>query len=149
MIDYYNTVEGNNGTGFATELTAGTELNWLTYPAALNQVWVDSIRAINYTMFRQAIDRKRFTFPVGGRAAYVFDPDVIRHDDANGAGYARKAGETIPQQPYSVTRMRFFDDLNRYADRPLDRLRVADVLGDPKRLFAYDSIVLANDALPE
>ena len=46
MIDYFNTADGVNGTGFATELTVGTEVNWLTYPALLNQVWVDSTRFI-------------------------------------------------------------------------------------------------------
>ena len=148
-IDYYNTADALNGTGFATELTAGTEVNWLTFPAQLDQVWIDSIRAINYTMFRQAVDRKRFTYKVGGRAAYVFDPDVIRHDDANEAGYERQEGETIPQQPYRVTRMRFFSDLNRYADRRLDKVRVADILSGATDLRTYDSLVLANDALPE
>jgi hypothetical protein len=147
LIDYYNTADKLNGTGFATELTAGTEVNWLTYPPALNQVWVDSIRAINYTMFRQAIEPKTFTFPVGSKAAYLFDPEVIRNDDANGAGYKRKAGENIPQEPYRVTRMRFFDDLNGDADQPLAKLRVADVMkGD---LAKYESLVVANDALPE
>jgi hypothetical protein len=149
MIDYYNTATGNDGTGFATELTVGTEVNWLTYPALLNQVWVDSIRAINYTMFRHAVDPKRFTYAVGGRAAYLFDPRVIRHDDANGAGYQRQPAETIPQRPYSVTRMKFFEDLNRDADRPLDKVRVRELLTGVKDVRTYDSLVLANDALPE
>ncbi len=34
MIDYYNTANGVNGTGFATELTVGREVNWLAYPGA-------------------------------------------------------------------------------------------------------------------
>ena len=146
MIDHYNTADGLNGTGFATELTVGREVNWLTYPPQLNQVWVDSIRAINYTMFRQAIDRKRFTFPVGSRAAYVRDPKVIRHDDANGSGYERKAGETIPQKPYRVSRMKFFEDLNDDASRPLAQLRVGKARG---RLNRYETLVLAGDAMPE
>ncbi len=143
MIDYYNTAEGNDGTGFATELTVGTEVNWLTFPALLDQVWTDSIRAINYTMFKQAIDRRRFVFEVGGRAAYVFDPDVITHDDANGAGYARQPGEDIEQRPYRVTRMRFFRHLNRSARPKLHRVRVGDDLS------SFDSVILANDAMPE
>jgi hypothetical protein len=148
-IDYYNTADALDGTGFATELTAGTEVNWLTFPALLDQVWIDSIRAINYTMFKHAVDPKRFTYTVGGKAAYVFDPEVIRHDDDNGSGYERKPDETIPQRPYKVTRMRFFSDLNRYADRKLDKVRVGDIVGGAVDLRAYDSLVLANDALPE
>ena len=146
MIDYYNTVRGVNGTGFATELTAGREVNWLAYPAALNQVWVDSIRAINYTMFKHAVDPKDFTFKVGSKAAYVYDPEVITDDDENGAG-PLDAGDA--QRPYRVTRMRFFKDLNRYASRRIRRIRVRRVLHGRVKLKRYESLVLANDAMPE
>lgn len=143
LIDHYNTASGTDGTGFATELTVGREVNWLTFPPPLAQVWVDSIRAINTTMFRQAIDPQRHVFGVGGNAAYVFDPEVVRHDDGNGSGYVRKAGEDIPQQPYAATRMRFFTDLNDDADRPLAKVRVGD------DLRPYDSVVLTDDPMPE
>jgi Zinc carboxypeptidase len=149
LIDYYNTDSGIDGWGFATELTAGTEVNALTHPGLANQIWVDSIRAINYTMFKQAVDKKKFTYKVGGRAAYVFDPDVITHNDKNGPGFFDpKATPKVRQQPYRVTRMKFFSDLNKYANNPLKKLRVGDVIkGDVlKRL---DSIVLANDAMPQ
>ena len=146
MIDYYNTADGLGGTGFATELTVGREVNWLVYPGALNQVWIDMIRSINFTMFKQAVDRREFTFPVGSKAAYVYDPEVITDSDENGAG-PMDAGEA--QEPYRVTRMRFFTDLNKYADRPLDRIRVTDVLKGKDRLDDYETIVLANDAMPE
>lgn len=149
MIDWFNTADAVDGTGFATELTVGTEVNWLTYPGALAQVWVDSIRAINFTMFRHAVDRKTFTFPVGGKAAYLFDPQRVRHDDADGAGYRRQPGETLPQQPYDVSRMRFFTDLNGDADRPLDRQAVGDLVNGKADLRWYDSLVVANDAVPE
>jgi hypothetical protein len=79
----------------------------------------------------------------------VYDPKVIRHDDANGSGYGRQEGEEIPQRPYRVSRMRFFRDLNRYATRPLKALRVREVLARPSLLGNYDSLVLANDAMPE
>ena len=54
----------------------------------------------------------------------------IRHDDANGSGYQRKAGEDIPQKPYRVSRMRFFEDLNRTASRKLARERMALLRGN-------------------
>jgi hypothetical protein len=143
MIDYYNTFDGVAGTGFATELTMSNlqASNALLPIQLVNQVWVDSIRGINYTMFRQAIDRQDFTFPVGSRAAYVFDPKVQRHTDL--------VDPPEGQAPYAVTRMRFFADLNLYAERELPALRVADVVADPGVLDAYDSLVLANDAMPE
>ena len=153
LIDWYNTPGLVEGTGFATELTVGSEFSQAAFPQALGQVWVDSIRAINYTMFKHAIDPKTFTFEVGGKVAYVNDPDVIRHDDANGAGYERKADETIPQQPYNVSRMRFFEDLNGDATRPIQKVKVRQILrpkNHPKRLRLrkFDSLVLANDPMP-
>jgi hypothetical protein len=146
MIDYYNTVDGVNGTGFATELTVGREVNWLAYPAQLNQVWVDSIRAINYTMFKHAVDPKKFTFKVRSKAAYVYDPEVITDDDENGAG-PLDAGDA--QRPYRVTRMRFFRDLNRHASRRIRPIRVKQVVRGRVKLKRYQSLVLANNAMPE
>jgi hypothetical protein len=157
-IDYYNTPTSINGTGFATEMTGSNQQasNMLTHPGLVNQMWVDSTRAINYTMFKDAIAPPDFTFPVGGRAAYVFDPSTVRHDDVNGMG---PGNETVPTNftgdpdpasfaPYEVTRMRFFADLNKYADNPLDALLVEEILADPSLLAEYDSLVLADRAKP-
>jgi hypothetical protein len=149
LIDYYNTAGSSDGYGFATELTLGKTVagNPLTYDPVRNQVWVDSIRAINFEMFRQAVDVKRFTFPVGTKAAYVFDPEVVT--DKDGAGYARQEGETLPQKPYSVSRMRFFTDLNRYASKDLTAVRVPDVIAGRAKLDGFQTVVLADDAMPE
>ncbi|MFN2525220.1 MAG: M14 family zinc carboxypeptidase [Actinomycetota bacterium] len=150
LIDYYNTESLTDGWGFATELTAGFGANTATHGQMLNQIYVDSIRAINYTMFQQAVYPKRFTFKVGSKAAYVFDPEVIRHDDENGPGFTDKAARPkAPQQPYRVTRMKFFADLNEYASRRLAKLRVAGVLSGKEDLDDYESLILANDPMPE
>lgn len=151
LIDYYNTVDGIGGSGFATELTAGTSANFASYVPLQNQVFVDSIRAINYTMFRQAIDRQDFTYEVGGEVAYLFDPEVVTSEDTNGVGHVPNPdiGEIHPQQPYTATRMRFFDDLNAEADRPLTAVRTGEVASGAVDLAWFDSLVLANDALPE
>ena len=161
-IDYYNTPGVVDGTGFATEMTASNApYNFASHPHLLNQMWVDSVRAINYTMMRDAVNPLEYTFPVGGNAAYVFDPAVVTHSDANGFG---PGNATIPSNftgddpavdpafafdPYSVTRMKFFDDLNKYASAPLGSLRVPDVLADPSVLDNLDSVVLADNAMPE
>ena len=149
LIDYYNTVSATDGYGFATELTLGKTVagNALTYDPVRAQVWVDSIRAINYEMFRQAVDPKRFTFPVGTRTAYVFDPEVVTSKD--GEGYERQDGEDLPQRPYSVSRMRFFTDLDEYASRRLTAVRVPEVLSGKRSLRDFQSVVLADDAMPE
>lgn len=149
LIDYYNTAGTTDGYGFATELTLGKTVagNPMTYDPVRNQIWVDSIRAINFEMFRQAVDVKRFTFPVGGRTAYVHDPEVVTSKD--GAGYEREEGEDLPQQPYSVSRMKFFTDLNKYASKKLTAVRVPEVLSGEVALSRFDTVVLADDAMPE
>ncbi|MDP3713451.1 MAG: M14 family zinc carboxypeptidase [Mycobacteriales bacterium] len=149
LIDYYNTVGATDGYGFATELTLGKTVagNFLTYDPVRNQVWTDSIRAINFEMFRQAVDVKKFTYPVGTKAAYVFDPAVVTSKD--GEGYERGDGEDLPQKPYSVSRMRFFSDLNKYASRDLAKVRVPDVLAGKTKLSGFQTVVLADSAMPE
>ena len=145
LIDYYNTADGLNGTGYATEVTAGQHVNTLTYGTVLTQAWVDSMRAINFTMLKQALVQKRYTFPVGGDAGYVYDPDVVRSSD--GTGEATDADEQVA--PYAVTRMKFFADLNKYASRDLTPVRVGDVLSGKVSLDRFDSLVLADDMKPE
>jgi hypothetical protein len=150
-IDYYNTPDVIGGYGFATELTVGKQLgtNRFTHNPVLNQIWVDSIRAINYTMFKQAIDPVTHVFEVGGSVAYLFDPERIRHDDANGVGNDLGDPGGFGQAPYDVSRMTFFDDLNRYADRPLTKVRIGELLDGSVDLAPFDTLVVANDALPE
>lgn len=149
LIDYYNTASATDGSGFATELTLGKTVvgNAAVWDPVRAQVWVDSIRAINFEMFRQAVDVKRFTFPVGTRTAYVFDPEVVTSKD--GEGYERGEGEDLPQKPYSVSRMRFFTDLNKYASKKLTAVRVPEVLAGQRKLTDFQTVVLADDAMPE
>ncbi len=142
LIDYYNTTDGLNGTGYATEVTAGQHVNTATYGGLLTQVWVDSMRAINFTMLKQALVKKTYSFPVGGSVGYVFDPEVITSKD--GRGPMTDAGK-----PYDVTRMRFFEHLNRYASKDLTKVRVPDVLSGRTSLDSFDSLVLSDDAMPE
>jgi hypothetical protein len=159
-IDYYNTPTGVNGTGFATEMTASNLpfSNIATHPGLVNQMWVDSTRAINYTMFKDAIAPPEVQFDVGGKAAYVFDPSRVESDDFNGMGPGN-AAENVPDNftgdpdpasfsEYSVSRMEFFADLNRYADQPLAALNVRDIVRRRKLLDRYDSLILADSVKP-
>ena len=154
LIDYYNTPQqlgGVGGTGFATELSVSNipAGNTFTYSGLANQVWVDSVRAINNTMFKQAIDPIDYTFPVGGQVAYVFDPAVVT--DADGVGFEGSATDQARygQASYSATRMKFFTDLNKDAARPLTALRVANIAANPAVLDGYDSLILSNEVMPE
>ena len=149
LIDYYNTDDGLDGTGYATELTVGNEVNMAVWGGVLGQLWVDLIRAINDTMLKQALIQQRYEFPVGGSAAYVHDPEIVTDTDANGSGYKREPEETAPQKPYRATRMKFFEDLNTYATVPLDKVRAPDIAAGRVDLTRYDSLVLADKAFPE
>jgi hypothetical protein len=144
LIDYYNTADGLNGTGYATELTAGQHVNTLTFGSLLDQVWVDSIRAINLTMLKQALIKKRYTFPIGGEVGYVYDRAVVRSSDGTGD----KTSQAEQLKPYAVSRMKFFADLNKYASRKLTPVDVADVLSGKVSLDRFDSLVLADNPKP-
>ena len=155
VIDYYNTptnLGGSGGTGFATELSVSNipAGNAITYSGLANQVWVDSVRAINNTMFKQAIDPIDYTFPVGGKTAYVFDPAIVTDSDANGVGFAGTPEDVVKygQASYRATRMRFFQDLNRDASQPLKALRVGQIATTPSVLDAYDSLILSDEVMP-
>ena len=167
-IDYYNSPAtqdglGVEGTGFATEMTASNLpfSNILTHPGEVNQMWVDTVRAINYAMFKTAVDPLTHTFPVGGRTAYVEDPTPTSSIDSNGFGDgnddipANFTGDDPEVDPdfsfthYTVSRMKFFTDLNRFADNPLDAVRIPDVLSGDVDLSSYDSLVLADEVMPE
>ncbi len=150
-IDYYNTPGEIEGTGFATELSYANQqgASQFTYFAPLNQIWTDSVRAINYTMFRQAIDPVEFTYELPGEVGYLFDPERIRHDDENGVGNDLGDPGGFGQAPYDVSRMQFFVDLAEDADHPVRPVRVGEVLDGTVDLHLFDSLVIANDALPE
>ena len=149
-IDYYNTPGEVEGVGFATEVTAGKQLaaNRLTYSGVLNQVWVDSIRAINMAMFKEALAEndgdRDFTFELDGDLAYVFDPERITHDDADGRGNTidmeNPGGHVL--QPYDVSRMDFFDDLRAEATRAVDPVLAADLAGTD--LAHYEAVVVTS-----
>lgn len=62
------------------------------------------------------------------------------------------AGQATPakQQPYDVSRMDFFTQLNRYVDAPqrLQPITVAQILADPRALDSLDSLVVAGTFMP-
>ncbi len=149
-IDYYNTPGEIGGVGFATELTASNlqATNTFEYVAVLGQIWVDSIRAINVTMFRQAIDPQTHTFPVGGEVAYLDDPARVTNSDADGVGNDIGDPGGHGQADYDVSRMKFFGDLNDHADKPITKLDLPSLLAGTQTLDVFDTLVVADDLLP-
>ena len=83
--------------------------------------------------------RLRLTNAQAGPARVTID---FRQGDAE-AGAA--------QEPFSASSMDFFDDLNKYIvdeDRKLRPVTVEQVIGDPRSLRRFDSLVVVNEALP-
>ena len=149
-IDYYNTPGEVEGVGFATELTVSNlqGAKQYTYFGPLVQVWVDSIRAINNAMFKEALaendGERTFTFELDGDIAYVLDPARITHDDENGRG--NEVDATNPGghelQPYDVSKYDFFAELAPLASTAVDPVEV-DELGTVD-LDAYEAVVLTE-----
>ncbi len=156
-IDYYNTPGEVEGVGFATELTVSNQpaANVYTYSGPVVQVWVDSIRAINNAMFKEALaendGERRFTFELDGDVAYILDPARITHDDDNGRGSAADAqnagGHEL--QPYDVSRMDFFAELAPLASTEVVPVTVAEIESGAVDLASFTAVIAANDAMPE
>ena len=79
-----------------------------------------------------------------GRVAYAFDPRRVSSRD--GLGFKPEPGER--PRAYDVTRMRYFDDLRKAAGTPVVPLSSYDIATGRARLSSYDSIVLADVAVP-
>jgi hypothetical protein len=61
-----------------------------------------------------------------------------------------QANPVPEQEPYDVSRMDFFRELNRYIphEHRLNALTVDEILARPGRLRRYDTVVVANDFMP-
>jgi hypothetical protein len=168
-IDYYNTptdlhpdVAGVGGTGFATEMTASNLpfSNIATHPGLVNQMWVDTVRAITGAMFETAVAGTEYAFPVPAGTAFVDDPVPTSSDDANGFGLGNAAipadftgddAQVDPDfafTPYSVSRTDFFDDLQEFATTPLSSVDAAAVAADPSLLDDVEVLVLSDEVMP-
>jgi len=79
-----------------------------------------------------------------GRVAYAFDPRRVRSSD--GLGFKPEPGERA--RSYDVSRMRYFDDLRAAAGTPVVPLSSYDIATGRARLSSYDSLVLADVAVP-
>jgi hypothetical protein len=152
-IDYYNTPGDVEGVGFATEVTAGKQLaaNRFTYSGVLNQLWVDSIRAINMALFKEALAPVAHTFELAGDIAYIFDPVRVTDTDENGRGSQINTDNPgkHDQLPYSVSRMDFFEELALHTGEAAVRPVTVEMVEAGAELSGYAAVILANDAMPE
>lgn len=79
-----------------------------------------------------------------GAVGYVFDPAIIT--DADGYGGPNPPAGYTPM-PYSVTPMRYFDDLSGSTDEALVPLGGHDIVADDA-LAGLDTLVMINPGLP-
>jgi hypothetical protein len=143
--------------------------NW---DPAVQRYHVEAVRAALRVTLEAANRRPpRVRVDLPGVVGYLHDDAVVTDGDANGAGYvpADEFEASFQQLPYRATRMRFFEDLHRYAPRLVrvqpqaastaGRLRRLDALVisehdggvDPQRLEAFvragGTLVLTDGAL--
>jgi hypothetical protein len=113
--------------------------------------------AMAYALFQdQEFNGSNVTIETGGQAGYVYDPAVVTNTDANGPGELPgpkgdgigKDGKPVTQRPYKATRMTFFTDSAKLMPRPYVAVLPGDIATDPRALDSFDSLVLADNALP-
>ncbi|HWL37062.1 MAG TPA: M14 family metallopeptidase [Frankiaceae bacterium] len=113
--------------------------------APLEQAHVAGVQGIIESLMVEVhiTDKVRPTLDLG-KVAYAYDPRRVT--SADGLGYKPEPGDR-PKR-YSVTRMRYFDDLRRASGRTVAPLNTADIASGRAKLSRYDTLVLADVALP-
>lgn len=133
---------------------------WNVY---LQENHINGTRAIIKTAMAYALYQKKefnarnFRIDTEGRAGYVFNPDKVTDKDENGPGTLPGPnadgigadGEPVKQRPYSVTNMKWFSDTNRLMVHPFEKVLPADVARSASYLDRFDTLVLADVALPK
>lgn len=117
----------------------------------LEQAHVAAVRAEIETLMVEAIVTGQRDLALDlGNAGYVFDPTIIT--DADGYGGPPPPAGVVPES-YSVTPMRYFEDLSTYASQPLRRISSGDIAGDQdpavqEDLEGLDTLVIITGSLP-
>jgi hypothetical protein len=111
----------------------------------LEQAHVAGVQGIIETLMVEALITHQVRPSLNlGKVAYAFDPRRVRSSD--GLGYKPEPGDR--PKPYDVSRMRYFDDLRAAVKTPVQRLYTADIASGAAHLERYDTLVLADVALP-
>ena len=79
-----------------------------------------------------------------GRVAYAYDPRRVT--SADGLGFKPETGDK--PKKYDVSRMKYFDDLRRASRGTVAPLSTYDIASGRAKLSRYDTLVLADAALP-
>lgn len=79
-----------------------------------------------------------------GKVAYAYDPRKVT--SADGLGFKPEPGDK--PKKYSVTRMRYFDDLRKASGGTVVPVSSYDIATGRAKLSRYDTLVLADVAMP-
>ena len=112
---------------------------------ALEQIHVAGVQGLIEALIVEAhiTDKVKPNLKLG-RVAYAFDPRRVTSRD--GLGFTPEPGDR--PRAYDVSRMRYFDDLRAAAGTPVVPLTSYDIATGRARLSSYDSLVLADVAMP-
>jgi hypothetical protein len=115
-----------------------------TWVAALEDAHIAAVRGELETMIVDGPRLRRVTPTMRlGRVGYLYDPKVIRSSDGYGGP---QPPEGIDPQPYTSTRMRYFEDLSARSTRPLRRVWSNQVWRSG--LDGLDTFVIADRPYP-
>jgi hypothetical protein len=111
----------------------------------LEQAHVAGVQGIIETLMVEALITQNVRPSIKlGKVAYAYDPRHVRSSD--GRGYTSEKGDR--PKAYDVTRMRYFDDLRAASHGTVDKVYTADIASGAAHLSRYDTLVLADVALP-
>jgi hypothetical protein len=112
--------------------------------------------AMAYAM-TERVDFADFKLDPKGRVGYLYNPDTVTDTDENGSGRLPgpegkglgEDGKPVEQRPYEATNMQFFEDENAYVKGGFNKALPADIAARSRYLNEFDSLVVADVALPE
>lgn len=115
--------------------------------APLEQAHIAAVRAEIETLMVESLVTDRIATTLNlGRTGYLFDPAVVTDSDYNGYGGPKPPNDYLAE-PYSATRMKYFEDLSKYSKVPLRSVDLGDIeFGGLKEL---DSFVISDNVYPQ
>jgi Zinc carboxypeptidase len=116
--------------------------NWVP---SLEQAHIAAVRGEIETLIVEGLVTKRINpSPNLGMAGYLFDPKVVKSKDGYGGP---PPPDGYDPQSYRATRMKYFKDLSRFAQRPLRKVLPGDVREDG--LKGLDTFVISGRLFPK
>jgi hypothetical protein len=116
--------------------------NWVS---SLEEAHIAAVRGEIETLIVEGLVTKRIdASPNLGRAGYLFNPNVVTSKDGYGGP---KPPKGYDPKPYRATRMEYFKDLSRFAERPLRKVFVGDIRQGGLR--GLDTFVIAGKLFPK